>query len=62
MRQRIILAALLPVAVLACGGCGPGTAMESGRPEAFLQSGHVVEFKSPRIGLLRSRIVAEAAR
>jgi acylpyruvate hydrolase len=41
------------------GGCGPGTAMESGKPEAFLQPGHVVEFESPRIGLLRNRIVEE---
>jgi 2-keto-4-pentenoate hydratase/2-oxohepta-3-ene-1,7-dioic acid hydratase in catechol pathway len=41
------------------GGCGPGTAMESGKPEDFLQSGHVAEFKSPRIGLLRNRIVPE---
>jgi acylpyruvate hydrolase len=43
------------------GGCGPGTAMESGKPEDFLQPGHLVEFENPRIGLLRSRIVAEPA-
>jgi 2-keto-4-pentenoate hydratase/2-oxohepta-3-ene-1,7-dioic acid hydratase in catechol pathway len=41
------------------GGCGPGTAMERHTPEAWLKPGHVVEFKSPRIGLLRNRIVAE---
>jgi 2-keto-4-pentenoate hydratase/2-oxohepta-3-ene-1,7-dioic acid hydratase in catechol pathway len=41
------------------GGCGPGTAMESGKPEDFLQPGHVVECFNPRIGLLRNRIVAE---
>ena len=41
------------------GGCGPGTAMESGQPEAFLQPGHVVECFNPRIGLLRNRIVTE---
>lgn len=41
------------------GGCGPGTAMEAGTPTAFLQPGHVVEYFSPRIGLLRNRIVAE---
>jgi len=41
------------------GGCGPGTAMESGKPEDFLQPGHVVECLNPRIGLLRNRIVTE---
>lgn len=43
------------------GGCGPGTAMELGTPESFLQPGTVVEFTSPRIGLLRNHVVREAA-
>jgi 2-keto-4-pentenoate hydratase/2-oxohepta-3-ene-1,7-dioic acid hydratase in catechol pathway len=43
------------------GGCGPGTAMEIGKPEAFLKPGDVVEFESPRIGLLRNHIVSEHA-
>ena len=43
------------------GGCGPGTAMEIGKPEAFLQPGHVIEFESPRIGLLRNRVAREKA-
>lgn len=50
---------LFPGFVLS-GGCGPGTAMDSGRPEDFLQPGHVVECTSPRIGTLRNRIVKES--
>jgi 2-keto-4-pentenoate hydratase/2-oxohepta-3-ene-1,7-dioic acid hydratase in catechol pathway len=50
----------LPPGFVISGGCGPGTAMELGTPESFLQPGHVVEFSSPRIGLLRNRIVREA--
>ena len=41
------------------GGCGPGTAMEMGTPEAFLQPGHVIEFESPRIGLLRNWVAKD---
>jgi 2-keto-4-pentenoate hydratase/2-oxohepta-3-ene-1,7-dioic acid hydratase in catechol pathway len=41
------------------GGCGPGTAMESGKQGDFLQPGHVVECVNPRVGLLRNRIVTE---
>jgi acylpyruvate hydrolase len=41
------------------GGSGPGTAMEAGSADRFLKIGDVVEFSSPRIGLMRSRIVKE---
>jgi 2-keto-4-pentenoate hydratase/2-oxohepta-3-ene-1,7-dioic acid hydratase in catechol pathway len=49
---------LFPGFVLS-GGCGPGTAMETGDPTKFLKPGDVVEYTSPRIGTLRNRIVAE---
>lgn len=51
---------LVPGFVLS-GGCGPGTAMEIGTSEAFLKPGHVIEFESPRIGLLRNRVGKEKA-
>jgi 2-keto-4-pentenoate hydratase/2-oxohepta-3-ene-1,7-dioic acid hydratase in catechol pathway len=41
------------------GGCGPGTAMESGDPAQFLKPGDVVEYTNPRIGTLRNRIIEE---
>ena len=49
---------LFPGFVLS-GGCGPGTAMETGDPAKFLKPGDVVEYTSPRVGTLRNRIVAE---
>jgi 2-keto-4-pentenoate hydratase/2-oxohepta-3-ene-1,7-dioic acid hydratase in catechol pathway len=41
------------------GGCGPGTAMESGDPARFLKPGDEVEFRNARIGTLRNRIISE---
>ena len=41
------------------GGTGPGTAMDTSRPDRFLSSGDVVEVSSPAVGVLRNRIVGK---
>lgn len=42
------------------GGTGPGTAMDTNRPDRFLSPGDVVEVSSPGIGVLRNRVVAKS--
>lgn len=41
------------------GGTGPGTAMDTSRPDRFLSSGDLVEVSSPAVGVLRNRIVGK---